>query len=72
MTTFAADRSGRRLAELEARAGSAWRVYREGLRGLDRQAYDDMEPALWDQLQQTLRELERERSDVVASRPGRF
>ncbi len=72
MTTFAADRSGRRLAELDARRRGAWRVYREGLRDLAAKAYDDVEPGLWDQLQQTLVELERAGADVAQPRREHF
>ena len=55
MTTFAALQDADR--ELEARTHAAWTTYGDALRGLDRIAYDDAEPAAWDPLQATLRDL---------------
>ena len=55
MTTFAALPDAER--ELETRTHAAWTTYRDALRGLDSIAYDDAEPAAWDQLQATLLEL---------------
>ena len=57
MTTFAALQDAER--ELEARTHAAWTAYSDALRGLDRIAYEDAEPAAWDQLQATLREARR-------------
>ena len=69
MTTFATPDTARRLAELDARTRVAWTTYREELSGLERTRYDDAEPAAWDQLQATLREVESERAEL--SRRGR-
>ena len=60
MTTFAALQDAER--ELEARTHAAWTTYGDELRGLDRIAYDDAEPAAWEQLQTTLRELQELRA----------
>jgi hypothetical protein len=54
----------RRLAELDARVRGAWREYRDSLLDLDGSAYTEREPAEWDQLQATLRELDAERARV--------
>jgi hypothetical protein len=56
MTTFAAQQD--RHAELEARECAAWATYSEELRELASDAYDEAEPAAWDRLQETLREVE--------------
>jgi hypothetical protein len=58
--------SARRLAELDAQVRLAWREYRDGLRDLTAAEYDEREPAEWDQLQATLRELDAERARVAA------
>lgn len=65
MTTFAAQQD--RDAELEARELAAWSTYSDELRELAGDAYDEAEPAAWDQLQATLREVEALR---VASPPS--
>jgi hypothetical protein len=66
MTTFAAQpETERRLAELEALTRSAWSAYRDDLRELSDDAYDDAEPPAWDQLQATLRELDSERAALT-------
>jgi hypothetical protein len=54
----------RRRAELDARTRWAWREYREALRGVAGVQYEEREPALWEQLQATLRELEHERANL--------
>ena len=56
----------RRLAELDAQVRLAWREYRDNLDGLRPPDYDQREPAEWDQLQATLRELDVERARVAA------
>ena len=56
----------RRLAELDAQIRVAWREYRDGLHDLSPSEYDEREPAEWDQLQATLRELDSERARVAA------
>jgi len=56
----------RRLAELDARVRVAWRDYRDSLHELTPSEYDEREPAEWDQLQATLRDLGVERARVGA------
>jgi hypothetical protein len=56
----------RRLAELDAQLRVAWREYRDSLHDLTPAEYDEREPAEWDQLQATLRELDAERARVPA------
>jgi len=68
MTTFAALQDAER--ELEARTHAAWTAYSDELRGLDRIAYEDAEPAAWDQLQATLRVVEQQRASTAASAGG--
>ena len=69
MTTFAAQpETERRLAELEALTRSAWSAYRDDLRDLSGDAYDDAEPPAWDQLQATLHELDSERAALTPAR----
>jgi hypothetical protein len=58
--------SARRIAELDAQVRLAWREYRENLEGLRAADYEQREPAEWDQLQATLREVEAERARLVA------
>lgn len=65
MTTFATPDAARRLAELDARTRVAWTSYRDELSALEGKRYDDAEPAAWDQLQATLREVEAERMDLA-------
>jgi hypothetical protein len=57
--------SARRMAELDAQVRLAWREYRENLEGLRNADYEQREPAEWDQLQATLREVEAERARLV-------
>ena len=66
MTTFATPDTTRLLAELEARTRFAWTSYRDALSTLEGAAYEAAEPAEWDQLQATLREVETARADVQA------
>ncbi|HEV2787507.1 MAG TPA: hypothetical protein VGV67_14005 [Solirubrobacteraceae bacterium] len=65
MTTFATPDTQRRLAELDARKRIAWTSYRDELRGLEGDDYDDAEAAAWDQLQATLGELEMQRAELL-------
>ena len=58
--------SARRLAELDAQVRLAWHEYRDSLHDLPSAEYDEREPAEWDQLQATLRELDAERARVAA------
>ncbi|HEV2059730.1 MAG TPA: hypothetical protein VGR11_10255 [Solirubrobacteraceae bacterium] len=64
MTTFATPDTARLRAELDARTRVAWRSYRDALRTLEGAEYDRAEPAEWDQLQATLREVETARADL--------
>jgi hypothetical protein len=57
--------SARRLAELDAQVRHAWREYRDSLRDLTPPEYDEVEPAEWDQLQATLRDLDVARSRLA-------
>jgi hypothetical protein len=67
MTALVPDlESARRLAELDARVRLAWREYRDSLHDLPSAEYAEREPAEWEQLQATLRELEVERARVAA------
>jgi hypothetical protein len=66
MTTFATPDTTRLLAELDARTGVAWAAYRNALNTLEGAAYDAAEPAQWDGLQATLREIETARADLQA------
>jgi hypothetical protein len=67
MTTLTPD-TVRLLAELDARARVAWTSYRDELSSLEGRTYDTAEPAAWDQLQATLRELEIKRAALAV--PG--
>jgi len=58
--------SARRLAEIDAQVRVAWREYRDSLRDLTPEEYEEREQAEWDQLQATLRELEAERARVAS------
>jgi hypothetical protein len=57
--------SARRLAELDAQVRIAWREYRDNLEELESPEYEQREPAEWDQLQATLRELDAERARLI-------
>ena len=71
MTTFAAQSEiERMLAELAARTRGAWTAYRDDLRDLAGNDYDDAEAAAWDQLQATLSDLESERATLAAAPPS--
>jgi hypothetical protein len=63
MTTLTPD-AARLLAELDARTRIAWTSYRDELSSLEGRTYDNAEPAAWDQLHATLRELEVERAEL--------
>ena len=65
MTTFAALQDAER--ELEARTAAAWAAYSDELRELDGPAYAIAEPAAWEGLQSTLRELQEQRAGLPAS-----
>jgi hypothetical protein len=68
MTTFAALQDADR--ELEARIHATWTAYSDELRGLDRIAYEDAEPAAWEHLQETLRGVEEQRASAAAPGAG--
>jgi hypothetical protein len=57
--------SARRLAELDAQVRLAWHEYRDNLDGLRTAEYEEREPAEWDQLQATLREVDAERARLA-------
>ena len=63
MTTIAADEE--RLRELDADTTRAWGEYSERLRDLTGADYEQAEHESWEQLQAELRELERERAELV-------
>lgn len=65
MTTFAALPDAQ---ELEALTCAAWTTYSDELRGLTGQAYADAEPAAWDRLQASLRDLAPRRPALPAPR----
>lgn len=64
MTTFATPDTARLLAELDGRTRVAWTSYRDALSTLEGAEYAAAEPAEWDQLQATLREVETARADL--------
>lgn len=61
MTTFAQPDT-----EHDARTRAAWRAYRDELRELGGAAYAAAEATAWEQLQATLREIERRRDELTA------
>ena len=63
MTPSTDDRTTR-LTALETRVRDAWGTYRENLCDLDGIAYDEAEKAEWGYLQDELREIASERSEV--------
>jgi cell division septum initiation protein DivIVA len=63
VTTIAADEE--RLRELDADTSRAWVEYSERLRDLTGVQYEQAEHESWEQLQAELRELERERAELV-------
>jgi hypothetical protein len=63
VTTIAADEE--RLRELDADMSRAWVEYSERLRDLTGVQYEQAEHESWEQLQAELRELERERAELV-------
>jgi hypothetical protein len=70
MTTFAPHQDARRHRELDERTRHAWSAYRECLRDLSPDAYEQAEDEAWEGLQHTLRELAEERSHLSAPRAG--
>ena len=55
------------VEELDGRIASAWSEYREGLRDLTAQEYDDAERRLWDELQGKLAELDQHRAQLTTA-----
>ena len=49
-------------AALDERTRKAWAAYRDELADLAGKAYDEAEPAAWERLQETLREIEEDRA----------
>jgi hypothetical protein len=67
MTTATPNRiQARKLKELDERTARAWGAYRDSLRDLAGEEYDDAERRSWDRLQRKLKELSDERAEVVA------
>ena len=58
------DENGR-SSELEERTRRAWAAYRESLRDLSGQAYDEAEGRSWARLQRKLKELDDERAALA-------
>lgn len=67
MTAFATQPD----ADTAARTREAWTEYRESLRTLEGGAYEEAEPAAWEQLQAALGELEDEDEDERPDLAGR-
>jgi hypothetical protein len=68
MTTFTPNRTqARQLKELDERKARAWGAYRDSIRELTGQDYDDAERRSWDRLQRKLKELEDQRAEVVTN-----
>jgi hypothetical protein len=65
MTTALDPNARRRLRELDERTARAWSAYHESLRDLDGQEYNEAESRCWDRLQRKLREVERQRAEVM-------
>jgi hypothetical protein len=59
-----------KLRELNRDTRRAWEAYREQLRELTGQEYDDAELAGWDVLQAELERVERRRRSLSLSRGG--
>jgi hypothetical protein len=60
----------RKLKELDERTTRAWGAYRDSVRELEGQEYDDAEQRSWDRLQRKLKELSDERAEVVGDAPA--
>ena len=58
------------VEELDGLTASAWSEYRDGLRDLTAQEYDDAERRLWDELQSRLAELDDRRAQLTAVAPS--
>jgi len=71
MTTFAAnEHTGRQLSEIDDRTAEAWLAYRDGLTGLEGDAYEEAERTSWELLQLTLAELDAQRRELEAISAG--
>jgi len=64
MTATAPDKD--RLLELEADTRQAWSVYSDRLRELSGEEYERAESESWDELQNELQRLDREREELMA------
>lgn len=64
MTATAPDKD--RLLELEADTRQAWSIYSDRLRELNGEEYERAESESWDELQNQLQRLEREREELTA------
>jgi hypothetical protein len=65
MTTALDPNARRRLRDLEERTARAWGAYNESLRDLEGDEYRDAETRCWDRLQRKLREVERQRAELM-------
>ncbi len=68
MTISAPRRDEGKRRELDERTRRAWTAYRESLRDLAGQEYDDVEDRSWERLQRKLRQLEAERAELEPPR----
>jgi hypothetical protein len=71
MTTALDPNARRRLRDLDERTARAWSAYNESLRDLEGQEYHDAEARCWDRLQRKLREVERQRAELIGHSAGR-
>ena len=65
MTTALDANARRRLRDLDERTVRAWSAYQESLRDLAGAEYDEAETRCWERLQRKLREVERQRAELV-------
>ena len=71
MTTALDPNARRRLRDLDERTARAWGAYQESLRGLEGAEYQEAETRCWERLQRKLREVERQRAELMAHAAGR-
>jgi hypothetical protein len=53
------------MRELDDRTARAWGAYHESLRDLDGDEYSEAETRCWDRLQRKLKEVERQRTELM-------
>lgn len=68
MTAIAYDAD--KLRELDAGTREAWLAYSERLRGIPKEEYERTEVDSWNELQLTLRRLERRRRTLNSTKSG--